>query len=245
MPKGAVFRKIRYNGNMNYLRRLYRWLFRQDDNEWKKDLIIIAFVMIFMTVFVLYQPNLPTKEELTEWTARIGNIGAMAAIGIVTAETVIAPLPGTIIPMAVGALYGLWPGALYGWIGNVLGSIIIFYLMHQFGRKLAKRIVRDSFIRKYDAFFRRNRFMLWIIYMIPVFPLDGINFVVGLSDISWKRFLTIISVGFAVNIIALTYVGDKFIRADTVERIMYMVGIFALILSAIFVEKYISKKYVK
>jgi uncharacterized membrane protein YdjX (TVP38/TMEM64 family) len=43
--------------------------------------------------------------------------------------------------------------------------------------------------------------------MLPVFPADVMNFVAGLSSISWKQFLIANTVGRLPGVLLLTYLG--------------------------------------
>ena len=193
--------------------------------------------MVIILVFLVWQPELPTETEINELTERFGSLGPLAIIAIIIIETVIAPIPGTIFPIVIGVLYGVWPGILYAWIGNVVGSVIAFFISRKLGRPFAEKIVSKDKIEKYDKFLHRNKTLIWLIYAIPIFPIDIISFVIGLSNIKFKRFLLIVSVGFIINLLILVSFGDQLLTASGGAKVGYALGIMAVILIAVTIEK--------
>jgi len=200
-------------------------------------MLVVGIIMIY----AVWRPELPTKETVESWAMSLGTFGPLVIIGVIILETVIAPIPGTIIPIVIGVLYGVWPGILYAWIGNIIGSTIAFWIARKFGRPIIERIVKSHKIEKFDKFLHRNRLMIWMIYVIPVFPIDMASFVIGMSKITYKRFFTIISIGFTFNLLILTFFGERILSASGLESALYVVGTVVLIVAAMIIEKKIIK----
>lgn len=219
-----------------------RHFFRGRKSHWKTDLAIIVFVVVIVLMYAVWRPELPTKETVESWAISLGTLGPLAVIGVIILETVIAPIPGTIFPIVIGALYGVWPGILYAWVGNIIGSTIAFWIARKFGRPIVARIVKSHKLEQFDKFLHRNRLMIWLVYGIPVFPIDMISFVVGMSKITYKRFFSIISIGFTFNLLILTFFGERILSASGLESALYIVGTVVLIVVAIVIEKKIIKE---
>ena len=222
---------------MNKLSTLYDKVFRKHKDVWKTDLIVMAGILVVLSIFAIWQPELPTEEVIDSWTERFGVFGPLSVIIVIIIETVIAPIPGTIVPIAIGALYGVWPGILYAWIGNVAGSIIAFWISRKLGRPIVERFINKDKIKRYDSFLHRSRMLVWFVYAIPIFPIDMISFIMGLSNIKFKRFLKIISIGFLINLSILTFFGERLLSSSGLERILYGIGVVVLILVATTIEK--------
>lgn len=218
-----------------------RHFFHNRKSHWKTDLAIIVFIVAIVLIYAVWRPELPTKETVESWAMSMGAFGPLAIIGVIILETVIAPIPGTIFPIVIGALYGVWPGILYAWVGNIIGSTIAFWIARKFGRPIVARIVKSRKLEQFDKFLHRNRLMIWLVYVIPVFPIDMISFVVGMSKITFKRFFSIISVGFTFNLLILTFFGERILSASGLESALYIVGTVVLIVVAIVIEKKILK----
>ena len=172
---------------MSKLKEIYNSIFH-DSRVWKQDLLVVGFFLVIILIFFLWQPDLPTQAEVDEWVVRFGSLGPLSIIFVIIAETVIAPIPGTIVPIVVGVLYGVWPGMLYAFIGNVVGSTIAFWISRKFGRPLVQKMIKEKNIIKYDKFLHRNKLLIWIVYAVPIFPIDIISFIIDLSNLKFKRF---------------------------------------------------------
>lgn len=217
-------------------------LFQRNKNVWRTDMIIIGVFLVIVVFFVIWNPELPTRSEVDSWTEQFGGGGPLTIIGIIILETVIAPIPGTIIPIVIGALYGVWPGVLYAWIGNVIGSTIAFYISRKLGRPIALKIVKEKTLQKYDQFLHRNGLLIWLVYAIPIFPIDIISFVVGLSKITYRKFFVIMSVGFTINLLMLTFFGDRLLESSGSARMWYIGAAAIIVVLAVTVEKLVAQK---
>lgn len=207
-----------------------------------KDLGIAAVILAVAALFIVWEPTLPTQGTVERWVKQFGATGPLAVIGFIALEVVIAPIPGGFIPITVGALFGVWPGVLYTWLGNVIGSLLAFALARYVGRPLVTRFVKPATLARLDTFLHRSPKLLWLVYTVPVFPIDMITFAVGLSAIPFRRFVLVMMVGFAVSQIILTTVGGQLLTASGWQR-MVVAGIAVLVvLGTLIVEHYFSKK---
>ena len=64
-------------------------------------------------------------------------------------------------------------------------------------------------LKQADTFLNRHPFMQWFVYAIPVFPLELMTFVIGLSNKSFKRFFFIAATALPFYAIIVTYVGSE------------------------------------
>lgn len=207
-----------------------------------KYLGIAAVVLTIAVLFNVWEPTLPTQGAVEQWVQRFGAAGPLAVIGFIALEVVIAPIPGGFIPITVGALFGVWPGVLYTWIGNVIGSLLAFALARYVGRPLVTRLVKPTTLARLDTFLHRSPKLLWLVYTVPVFPIDIITFAVGLSAIPFRRFALVMSVGFVVSQIILTTVGGQLLTASGLQR-MIVAGLAVLVvLGMLIVEHHFTKK---
>ena len=224
------------------IKNLLNKIFRRNKNIWKVDLLIIIGFLVIILVITIWQPNVPGQEEIDLTLEKYGSFGPLAIIGVIILEVIIAPIPGGLIPIAAGALYGVWLGSLYTWLGNVIGSAIAFWLARKLGRPIIKKIVAEKKIIHFDYFLQRNRFLVWLVYIIPVFPIDIISFALGFSDMKFRRFFKIIAIGFVSHILLLTFLGERILLATGTERIWYLLGVMVIVVVGFTVEKIIFKE---
>jgi len=209
---------------------------------WGTDLLIIFFFLLLALVFVLWQPSLPSQVDISNWSDRLGVTGPLALILTIILETVLAPIPGPLISIATGVVYGVWPGILYLWIGNMIGSTLSFWIARKLGRPLVRRLIKDRTIDSFDIFLRRNKFLIWLVYIVPIFPVDVIGYILGLSNFLYKRYVVVIGLGFAVNLLILTSFGQHLLTASGGVKFVYALIIMIVLLAAVTVEKLIARK---
>ncbi|EKD76482.1 MAG: hypothetical protein ACD_43C00095G0003, partial [uncultured bacterium] len=117
------------------------------------------------------------------------------------------PLPGGWLAIATGYLFGSWPGFIYAYIGNVLGSLIAFALARYFGQRFVQKIVSLENYERYSHKLSRSSLGIGLLYAIPLFPIDVISMLLGVSGITRRRFLTIMLLGFIPNMAIMNFVG--------------------------------------
>jgi uncharacterized membrane protein YdjX (TVP38/TMEM64 family) len=210
---------------------------KQKKQIWLTDLLIIFIFLVVIIIFAIWNPTLPTRSVVDEWVSQWGINGPLALILTIIIETVIAPLPGILISITAGALYGIWPGILYLWIGNMIGSNLSYWIARKLGRPIVKKIIPERTILVYDDFLSRNKLLIWLVYIMPIFPVDIIGYVLGLSAVPYKHYLKIITIGFAVNLFILTAFGDQLLTASGNMKLVYVLGIMLLLIFAVTIEK--------
>jgi len=210
--------------------------------SWKTDVLWLIIIILVILVFIFFDSFFPSPEEVEEWTGQFGAYGPLVIIGIIIIETIIAPIPGTLVPIVIGALYGIWPGILYAWVGNMIGSIIAFWIARKLGRPGVKRIISEEKIQRYDGYLHRRRIMIWVAYFIPLLPLDVLSFVIGLSQIRFRFFLGVIAVGFTGNLLLLTLFGERLILATGWEKAMWIFVTLLFLIAAVVIERATDKK---
>ncbi len=147
------------------------------------------------------------SAEFDHFIAGFGWTGPLVMIGLIVIEVVIAPLPGGWLAIATGYLFGSWPGFIYAYIGNVLGSLIAFALARYFGQRFVQKIVSLENYERYSHKLSRSSLGIGLLYAIPLFPIDVISMLLGVSGITRRRFLTIMLLGFIPNMAIMNFVG--------------------------------------
>lgn len=176
--------------------------------------LLLAGVLVFLVAIVVrFGGALSQRDVLRDTIQKAGWLGPFLFIGIIVAEVVIAPIPGGVLPLAAGFLFGFWFGTLYAYIGNVLGSVIAFSLARVLGQPLIERLFPKIKIDQASSFLERHSHHLTLAYMLPIFPVDLMSFLLGLSHFKYRRFLSIIGLGFLPYTLLLSLFGDYLFSA--------------------------------
>ena len=80
--------------------------------------------------------DLFTEQNLAMWLEKYRTLGPLPGILLTFMKSFIPPLPTIVIVGLNAALYGLWWGFLYSWLGLISGSLLTFLLVRK-GAKLA------------------------------------------------------------------------------------------------------------
>jgi uncharacterized membrane protein YdjX (TVP38/TMEM64 family) len=139
---------------------------------------------------VVFSPEIEGSEKieaLRDYCKSWGPWAPIAYIGFVTAEVLIAPLPGLMLYAPGGVLFGGFLGGLYSLIGNVLGAAIACRLARmicesRFGRGLRRAL------RPLEPMLERRG--IWVVFFLRVNPLtssDLVSYAAGLARMPvWK-----------------------------------------------------------
>jgi uncharacterized membrane protein YdjX (TVP38/TMEM64 family) len=137
----------------------------------------------------------------------LGPLAPVAFIGIYTLAVVVL-IPGSLLTIAGGAIFGLGYGILYAMIGATLGSTAAFLI----GRYVARRTVtrRLASMPRFAAIERavsaQGRRIVFLLRLSPVIPFNFLNYVLGVTTISVLDFV-VASIGTIPGTIVYTYGG--------------------------------------
>ena len=205
-------------------------------------ILLGLLTILSIGLLVYYSPAIirivSSMDNFRAYIHSTGHWGPVMFILFQILQIVVAPIPGEVVQVAGGYIYGVTLGSLYTTIGLVLGSAIAFYFTRFIGRNFIARLLQKkdykwmSFIhdeQKFSAF-------LFILFVIPGLPKDMLVFVAALTSMSSLRFFTILLVGRLPWIIASAAVGS------TIHMQQYSIAIIISVIAVIgFVLGYIYK----
>lgn len=159
----------------------------------------------------LAQISFSPSELLNNTLSWIQNLDSMAAIAFILIYIIatIAIIPGSILTLGAGAIFGLIWGSVYVLIGAILGETLAFLI----GRYLARDWVRQK-IAKYQTFQALDRALnrdglkiILLTRLSPIFPFSLLNYAFGITGISLKDYF-IGSIGMIPMTITYVYTGS-------------------------------------
>lgn len=137
------------------------------------------------------------------------------------AGAVALALPGTLATLVGGAVFGLWWGTLFNWMGAILGANIAYALSRFLGREgvadlLGERSKGWPALERLDASVRDHglRGML-ILRLIPIIPFNALNFGGGLVGMPWTSYFLATAVGILPGTFIYTMFADALLEGST------------------------------
>lgn len=179
---------------------------------------ILARIWVLLLVgFVVYLATRPVEEwqsviddaaVLSEQVEAFGFWSPVVIVVINILLVIFAMLPGHVVVIAAGYLFGLIPGFLLNHIAILLGSIISFAIARRFGRPIVERLAPADILDRLDETAKGHGFAFFLAcYALPLFPADALNFVAGLSPLSFRSFVLANLLGRAWVTFAITAAG--------------------------------------
>jgi uncharacterized membrane protein YdjX (TVP38/TMEM64 family) len=154
------------------------------------------------------------RERLSVAVRQAGAWGPLLVIGLVVLQVIAAPVPGQVVNLAAGYLYGFWLGTLYSWLGLVIGSTLAMGFARLAGRPVVARLLDRAALERLDrlATGKGLRFF-FLVFLLPFMPDDLACFLAGLTRLPLPALLLTAAVGRLPGVIAAVWLGAK---AETV-----------------------------
>jgi uncharacterized membrane protein YdjX (TVP38/TMEM64 family) len=169
--------------------------------------LVVALVVVFRNeLWGLFKD----REAVRAWIGGRGAWGPLAYIGLQIIQVVIFVIPGEIVQVAGGYVFGFGLGSLYTLIGIGLGSLFNFYA----GRLLGRPFVESLFAReKIEEVERvtgsgKGAAGFFLLFVIPGIPKDVLCYVAGVSKLGLLSFLAVSMAGRLPGILGSSYMGS-------------------------------------
>ena len=145
--------------------------------------------------------------QFAEWVANLGVFGPLIFIAGYAGATV-AFVPGSVLTLAAGAIFGLARGVAYVMIGASIGACLAFLVARYFARDaLEQRLHEHSNFHAIDrAIGCEGRKIVFLLRLSPVFPFNLLNYALGLTNVRFVDYL-IACLGMIPGTFLYTYYG--------------------------------------
>ncbi len=185
--------------------------------EKQKKMLSAAAIIIFILLFAALawfvgRPMIRfarQPEQFRSWVDGHGALGCAAYAAMVFLQVVVAIIPGEPLEIAGGYAFGAWWGTVLCLIGAVLGSAAVFALVRRWGRPLAEVVFPKEKLDKLQFLHSspKRTALLWLIFTAPGTPKDLLCYFAGLTDMKWRTWLLIATVGRLPSIVTSTVGG--------------------------------------
>ncbi len=152
----------------------------------------------------------PTEwlQSALTWIQSLGAGGGLAFIALYVVAT-IAFLPGSILTVGAGAVFGLWLGTAYVFIGATLGAIAAF-LIGRYGARgwVSQKIAGNSTFAAIDQAVAQGGFKIVLLTRLsPIFPFNLLNYALGLTGVSLRDYI-LGAIGMLPGTLLYVYIGS-------------------------------------
>jgi uncharacterized membrane protein YdjX (TVP38/TMEM64 family) len=193
-------------------------------------ILFFACLLLAVALAWLSRDHL-TTETVTACVEHSGYWGPAVFIGIYT----IAPalfLPGSVLTLAGGALFGPFPGALLSLTGATLGATLAFLIARSLTAEWVERRVSGKLQDMKEGVEREGWRFVAFVRLVPLFPFTLLNYALGLTRLSVQTFAVTSFVTMAPGALAYAYLGDAGREAVSGGPDLVRKGLLALALLA-------------
>ena len=180
------------------------------------------FFVLMAGVCVLIAPWISELSEpdglrrVLEDVRNAGVGGVFILLAFQFLQIVVAFIPGEVVQIAAGMMYGPWIGALIVIVGAVISSAFIFAIVHKLGAPFVRAMIPEKWMNKLERFENSEKLdvMVFILFLIPGLPKDVFTYLVPLTNMSMRNFVVLANVGRIPGVLISTLGADRLIEGD-------------------------------
>ena len=210
--------------------------------------VIIGVLVVAGRTFNLQQ----VFRDSLVWISGLGPMGPMIFIALYILACVLL-LPGSILTLGAGAVFGVVQGFIAVLTGATLGATCAFLVGRYLTRDwVARRIAGNVKFKAIDEAVAREGWKIVILTRLsPVFPFNLLNYAFGLTRVSIKHYFLASWLGMIPGTLMYVYIGS--LAGDlaslgaggrtrtTSEWILYGIGLLATVWVTVFVTRLARK----
>jgi uncharacterized membrane protein YdjX (TVP38/TMEM64 family) len=182
----------------------------------KVKFFLLMAILLSGIVALRWTPvaNILNKDNLLAFLESIRGKwwGPLVFIGIYAASCGLA-IPGSILTLAGGAIFGTWWGTLYNVLAANLGASLAFTIARFLGRDFLQRFTQKGKWAQWDERFSKAGFQtIFRLRLIPIIPFNALNYGAGLSSIHFRDYCLASILGMLPGTFIYTYFADALLQ---------------------------------
>ena len=208
--------------------------------------MVIACILVWPLISELFEPG--GLDRVIEQVQSAGPVGMLILLAFQFLQVVVAFIPGEVVQVAAGILFGPWIGALIIFVGCVISSAFVFVIVHALGAPFVHDMVPEKYMHKFREFEQTGRLnsIVFILFLIPGLPKDVFTYIVPLTDMKLGTFLLLSNIGRIPGILVSTYAAAGLVSGDILQSVvLFVIAAVVAILALVFynrIEAYLVRK---
>jgi uncharacterized membrane protein YdjX (TVP38/TMEM64 family) len=175
-----------------------------------KNKLIVAGTIIAAALFVAL--TLPVKEYLGLFLRWVDGLGAWGPVlvGAAYIPATVLFIPGSVLTLGAGALFGVAAGTVAVSLGSTAGSTAAFLAGRFFARDwVAHKVKGNAKFEAIDRAVARNGFKIVLLTRLsPIFPYNMLGYAYGITDVTLGRYVIASWIGMLPGTLMYVYLGS-------------------------------------
>jgi uncharacterized membrane protein YdjX (TVP38/TMEM64 family) len=171
--------------------------------------VLVALAVAIVVAGTLLLPVRRYLVDALEWTQSLGAWGPIfVALFYIVASVFL--LPGSVLTLGAGFLFGVPVGLLSAWTGATLGACAAFLVGRTLARDWVARKVSGNpkFAAVDEAVGREGFKIVLLLRLSPVFPFNFLNYALGLTKVSFGKYALASLIGMLPGGLMYVYFGS-------------------------------------
>jgi len=168
------------------------------------------FVLVILAVVALLLLGRRASVYLPQFASWVDSLGVWGPVAFIAgfALATVAFIPGSILTLAAGAIFGLVKGTLIVFVAATLGASLAFLVSRHLVRAAIERKISGNprFAAIDQAVASHGGRLVFLLRLSPIFPFNLLNYALGLTRVRFGEYL-IASVGMLPGTLLYVYYG--------------------------------------
>ena len=193
--------------------------------------LLFAALAGAIVLAVVYRDRIDVAT-LEAWIKDTGALGPVVFMLVYVIGTVLF-LPGSVLTLAGGALFGPVAGTFYNLTGATLGAILAFVVARYLAQEWVTRKAGGRLKALLDGVDAEGWRFVAFVRLVPLFPFNLLNYALGLTRIHLLHYVVATYIFMLPGALAYTYLGYVGREAATGGESLIQKGLLALALLAL------------
>lgn len=219
----------------------------------QSDAIKLAGLLVFFALMVgivialwpmlagLFEPG--GVERAVENIQDGGATGVLILLGMQLLQIIVAFIPGEVVQVAAGMIYGPIGGSIIILVGCVISSALIYQLVHRLGAPFVQAMISEKHMQQFRGFENSGKLNItvFILFLVPAFPKDALTYIVPLTHMKMSTFLLLSTIGRIPGVVVSTYAASGLVKGDIMSSVIIFAVAAAILVVALLLRKKIMK----
>jgi uncharacterized membrane protein YdjX (TVP38/TMEM64 family)/rhodanese-related sulfurtransferase len=193
-------------------------------------LLLLVVIVTGIVIAFLYREQFDATA-LEQWVQEAGMAGPLVFMGIYAIATVFF-LPGSVLTLAGGALFGPVLGTFYNLTGATIGAVLAFLIARYLASDWVEQKTGGRLKQLKQGVEGEGWRFVAFVRLVPLFPFNLLNYALGLTRIRLSHYLIATYLFMLPGAIAYTYLGYAGREAVTGSEGLIQKGLLAIALLA-------------
>ncbi|MBQ6388270.1 MAG: TVP38/TMEM64 family protein [Mogibacterium sp.] len=204
-------------------------------------ILLLAVIVIGIPVYLYfsYGSELFSSDvlyRLEDYLNLHRSESALILIGLQIVQVIICILPGQPIQFASSYMFGILGGFLLSITGALIGVTISFYIAKFLGKDFLEIVFDADKIENYRRKLNSGKGLLIVllIYLLPGVPKDLVSYAAGISDMRFRPFLLVSTIGRSPGMLGSLLLGHFFSERNyTAIAVLAVITVIILVICLI------------